>query len=153
MILATTPLTLLVLAAVTSGAPAPWNNWNSYQPGQSCKTVTDVKYRTEYQNECSQGAYKWVFVPSSRSASLRNAHALCWTFDILIGVVDMSPYQRSFHNRANIDESDWSLLISSPTNLSDSDPYFQLWALPPHRKQNMWACREGEVQVRVQDCQ
>merc|ERR1712241_477083 len=57
MTLASTSLTLLAAVAVTSGAP--WNNWNSYQPGQTCKTVTDVKYRTEYVNECSQGEYNY----------------------------------------------------------------------------------------------
>ena len=56
MILALTSLTLLVAAAMTCGAP--YQSWNSWQPGQTCKTVTDVKYRTEYQSECSTGAYK-----------------------------------------------------------------------------------------------
>merc|ERR1712241_620959 len=65
MTLASTSLTLLAAVAVTSGAP--WNNWNSYQPGQTCKTVTDVKYRTEYVNECSQGEYNYELCHPTKS--------------------------------------------------------------------------------------
>jgi len=47
---------LLAAAAVTSGAP--WESWGQGAT-TGCKTVTDVKYRTEYVNQCSQGAYKY----------------------------------------------------------------------------------------------
>ena len=61
MILASLSLVLLAAVALTSGVPTHHRHhkpWGSNQPQKSCKWVSEVKYRTEYKNECSQGSNK-----------------------------------------------------------------------------------------------
>ena len=65
MNLASLPLVLLAAVSLTSGVPTHHHHhkpWSSNQPQKSCKWVSEVKYRTEYKNECTQGPYKWVLL-------------------------------------------------------------------------------------------
>ena len=55
---------LTLLTAIVATNSAPWESWsssNNWNQGASptCKTVTEVKYRSTYEEQCSTGAYNY----------------------------------------------------------------------------------------------